>query len=153
MNKIISKAVPFSRRTLAQDAETYYKFTEQELIDFVNDLVKEAKSDDYDKVIRDGNVAVIVSPGHGAGFSTWNPQYPGLVYEPLVVQWIENGKPISHFEPITLQLEQKYGEFIYCGGLNDACIHWLPIGTHFIITEHDGFECLQSKSDINWSVA
>lgn len=153
MDKIISKAVQFSRRTLAQDAETYYKFTEQELIDFVNDISKRPESDEYDKVIRDGKVAVIVSPGHGAGFSTWNPLHPGLAYEPLVIEWIENGKLISHRETLTLQLEHKYDGFIYCGGLDDACIHWLPIGTRFIITEYDGSECLETQSEINWLVA
>lgn len=31
-----------------------------------------------DKVIRDGMVAVIYSPGYGAGWSSWNRDYPLL---------------------------------------------------------------------------
>lgn len=38
---VLPKAVSQSRRRLAQQAETYYEFTEQELLEFAANIVKE----------------------------------------------------------------------------------------------------------------
>ncbi len=44
------------------------------------------------KVIRDGHVAVIYSPGFGAGWYTWNQLLDNaeqLIYDPMIVQILE----------------------------------------------------------------
>jgi hypothetical protein len=86
-----------------------------------------------EKVERNGQVAVLVSPGYGAGWSTWADHAEAAVYAPDVVAWIEAGKlgDTDAFE--------KYG---YTGGLSDVEIQWLPKGTQFIIDECDGSESL-----------
>ena len=46
-----------------------------------------------DKVIRDVKVAVLYSPGFGAGWSTWGRGDYGdkVLFDPTVVQCIETG--------------------------------------------------------------
>jgi hypothetical protein len=41
------------------------------------------------KLIRDGKVAVLYSPGFGAGWSTWNQELPELVFNPVIVDFVE----------------------------------------------------------------
>lgn len=90
-------------------------------------------NEQVEKVVRDGKVAVIVSPGFGAGWSTWADDAEAAVFAPDVVAWIESGKRGS-----TIAFE-RYG---YTGGLDDAEIEWLPVGTRFIVDEYDGAEAL-----------
>jgi hypothetical protein len=42
-----------------------------------------------EKIEKDGKVAVAVSPGFGAGWTTWNSLSP---FEPKVIEMIEKGK-------------------------------------------------------------
>ena len=81
------------------------------------------------KVVRDGKVAVLVSPGYGAGWSTWADNDDEAVFAPDVVGGVEAGKP-GHPDQF-----KRYG---YTGGLRDVQIAWVPLGTRFIIEEYDG---------------
>ena len=83
------------------------------------------------KVVRDGLVAVIVSGGFGAGWSTWNEDEDA--FDPEIVKWIEGGKV---GEPL------KEGDNRSALGLGQAHIVWLPVGTLFRIDEYDGSETL-----------
>ena len=95
------------------------------------------------KVIRDGNVAVLYSPGYGAGWSTWcynNDLVETLLFHPLIVEKVESG---LEKEITTEWLVQEFGrefEGVYCGGAGQLEIEWLPEGTAFRIDEYDGFE-------------
>lgn len=86
------------------------------------------------KVERDGEVAVIVSPGFGAGWSTWADESEAAVFAPDVVAWIEGGKVGD------TDFAEKYG---YTGGLRDCEIEWVPKGCRFEIDEYDGSESLR----------
>lgn len=47
-----------------------------------------------EKVIRDGKVAVLYSPGYGAGWSTWcynDDLVKTLLFHPLIVEKVESG--------------------------------------------------------------
>ena len=44
-----------------------------------------------EKVIRDGQVAVLYSPGYGAGWFTWHG-VEELLFDPKVVDMLESGK-------------------------------------------------------------
>jgi hypothetical protein len=101
------------------------------------------------KVIRDGKVAVLVSPGFGAGWSTWadSDLRERVLFDPLVVEWVEGGKlgdvPVDHFDDA----------YLYTGGASDLVIEWLPVGTKFVIREYDGSERLETMEDIDWCLA
>ena len=89
------------------------------------------------KIIRDGQVAVLYSPGFGAGWSTWNPTFPECIFDPEIVRFVE----------------QKYGDEFYAGGVEDLIIVYLPEGTEFVINEYDGSESVHLKEHMTWMVA
>lgn len=103
-----------------------------------------------DKVIRNGKVAVLVSPGFGAGWYSWNKDFPQILFHPKLVEIVENGK-MDEIDNDWVQ--ENIGIDIYCGGAEDLSIHWLPVGTRFIIEEYDGSESLQVLDDINFLTA
>lgn len=92
------------------------------------------------KVVRNGQVAVLYSPGYGAGWYSWN-QHIGkdLIFDPDLVEAIEKGKDPT---PIA---EKKYPE-AYHGGCISLEIEWVPEGSQFDIREYDGSESVRILS-------
>jgi len=106
------------------------------------------------KVIRDGKVAVLVSPGFGAGWSTW--AYTGdednrdfMLFDPTLVDMVENKDSIEDIETYVKSVHPH----TYCGGADDLTIEWLPVGTAFRIHEYDGSESVEIRDEINWNIA
>jgi hypothetical protein len=97
-----------------------------------------------EKIIRDGMVAVAVSGGFGAGWSTWNDIDP---MDARFNQLFLDGKVD---EVVRICDDEGLG---YAGGARDVEIEWVPIGTEFIITEYDGSESLETKDSFGWKVA
>jgi hypothetical protein len=93
------------------------------------------------KLICNNKVAVLVSPGFGAGWYTWH-SIEELVYDPSVVEWVERQEP----DKIQVYMELKYPD-AYCGGLEDLTVFWIPIGDRFRIDEYDGAESLVLESE------
>lgn len=92
-----------------------------------------------EKVVRDGKVAVLVSPGYGAGWSTWADAPEEALFSPDVVSWVEAGKPRDVLREKEDEWEAGFG---YLGGLEDLQVEWVPEGSRFRIEEYDGFETL-----------
>lgn len=104
------------------------------------------------KMIRDGRVAILLSPGYGAGWSTWNYTYPECVFDPEIVQMVLDNKP---WQEIADFAEAKYdkdddGLGFYTGGASDLVVKWIPVGTKFRIHEYDGNESLEIKEEMDW---
>lgn len=102
------------------------------------------------KVIRDGKVAVLYSPGFGAGWYTWNFTFPECIFDPEIVEMVEKEMNPEDIESFA---ERKYSEDFYAGGADDLRIMWLPEGTQFIIHEYDGSESVRIKEEMDWMVA
>lgn len=88
---------------------------------------------------ENGNVAVAVSYGYGAGWSTWNSVSPlDKRYNELILKedW-EKAKALA----------KKDGQFD--GGLEDCCIEWLTPNTPFTIGDYDGSESLRTLDYIS----
>lgn len=101
-----------------------------------------------DRVIKDGMVAVLVSPGYGAGFHTWN-DIPNLCFCPYIVNHILNGTEDEINESgIKKFYNLAKDEWVSTLGLDAVVIEWLPQGTQFTIDEYDGKETIQYLSDI-----
>ena len=100
-----------------------------------------------DKLIRDGKVAVLVSPGFGAGWYTWH-SIDELIYDPSIVEWVER----QELDKIQAYMELKYPEVWY-GGLEDLEVNWVPLGAKFRIDEYDGAESLVLESEQRWITA
>lgn len=92
------------------------------------------------KVVRDGKVAILYSPGFGAGWHTWNTEYEQLIYHPVLVELIEQNKQHEISEELICKLLEVKENDIYIGGVRNLTIEWLEEGTLFKIDEYDGAE-------------
>jgi hypothetical protein len=106
------------------------------------------------KVVKDGKVAVLVSPGFGAGWSTWNPECIGMLFDPEIVEFIlrDDYEFAKRFDEIEALCAKKYPN-AYCGGARDLMVAWVPEGAEFVVREYDGNEYLEMKDDIKWVIA
>jgi len=95
-----------------------------------------------EKVIRDGKVAVLYSPGYGAGWYTWNQDHPECLFDPKTVEWVEGGKVGPC--PFVLGMDEH---FCYLGE-DTLAITWLPEGTAFEVEEYAGFETIKTIASL-----
>ena len=100
-----------------------------------------------EKVIKDGMVAILYSPGYGAGWSSWT-HYPECIFDPETVEWVMNYKRES-----PPNWKEKFGEDFYDGGALGLTVMWLPIGTMFRINEYDGSETIEICGEEEWVIA
>jgi hypothetical protein len=98
---------------------------------------------------EDGNVAVIVSSGYGAGWSTWNSDFSQeCLFDPDCVRLTLAGKR----DELETFAESKWKDG-YWGGAKKCDIYWLKPGTVFKVREYDGSESLEFQDSPNWFVA
>ena len=100
-----------------------------------------------EKVIKDGKVGVLVSPGFGAGFLTWGAPIEAI-FNPTLIELVENKKWQE-----AIDFVEETWDSIYTGGVEDLEVVWISEGTKFQITEYDGSETLELLDDINWVTA
>ena len=100
-----------------------------------------------EKLIRDGKVAVLISPGFGAGWSTWASDHAEFaLFDKGLVELAERGASASEVEEYIKQaLNNKY---FYVGGWSDVEVRWLDQGTRFTVYEYDGSESLRMIEDL-----
>lgn len=97
-----------------------------------------------EKIVRDGKVAVAVSYGFGAGWSTWNK------VDPMDARFNRLFLARKSQKAVDLCNELDLG---YAGGADDVKIVWVPVGTRFRIAEYDGYEDLETCDEIEWKIA
>jgi hypothetical protein len=102
-----------------------------------------------EKVIRDGKVAVLYSPGYGAGWFSWHG-IAELLFDPVVVGMVES---YASEDAIVEYCHEKYDVDGYFGGADDLTIEWIEVGTEFVIREYDGSESIEFKDECKWHVA
>ena len=96
---------------------------------------------------KDGKTAVLVSPGFGAGFSTWNK--PEMAVDFDLVEAFLSGD-MNRFEYIVVE---KYGENMYLGGMENLMVVWVDEGKKFRVDEYDGNERVEILEDADWFTA
>ena len=103
------------------------------------------------KLFNDKNkVAVLYSPGYGAGWYTWNQNHIDILYSPEIVQKVLDNKRdeiTEEFVNKVLEID-KNTDSIYCGGSRSLEVEWMDEGTHFTIDEYDGFESIIYLDDL-----
>jgi hypothetical protein len=104
------------------------------------------KTQEMLKVLRDGKVAVLYSPGYGAGWYTWDIPLEG-VFHPEIVEAVEREADEDELVTIATRL---FGEEHYYGGAGDLTICWIPEGVEFQIEEYDGSEGIIIKDEQRW---
>lgn len=102
-----------------------------------------------EKLEKDGKVAVIISPGFGAGWSTWNKDIRyALLFDPEIAQAVLDGDMVK----VKSIAKRKYPSG-YFGGADGLTVEWIYKGTIFDIEEYDGSESLHIIGDRNYTVA
>lgn len=93
-------------------------------------------------LVIDGQVAVAISPGYGAGWSTWEDVSP------------LDGRFNALFHESKYDEAEKLCEQLGIEGIkDDILIVWLPLGVRFTIREYDGHEWIELESDIDFFTA
>jgi len=100
------------------------------------------------KLNENGKVAVLYSPDFGAGWYSWNEDYPEILFDPAMVKLVEK----KQYDELATYVELKYPG-IYTGGLNQLQVEWIEEGKKFRVVEYDGDESIQVEDDIDWIVA
>jgi len=108
-----------------------------------------------ERLIRDGEVAVLYSPGHGAGWSTWchgdATVRLSMMFDPQIADIRDQDAPDWQDKARAIALV-KYPD-AYLGGLEELQVKWLPVGTQFLVTEYDGYEDIMINSEVDWITA
>ena len=90
------------------------------------------------KLIIDGKVAVLRTNGYGAGWYTWNTEYPDCVFDADIASHVLNdATPAVLKEAATNKWPQGFWEAKY------LTVEWVDEGSCFIIKEFDGCEHLE----------
>ena len=102
-----------------------------------------------EKLVENGKVAVLYSPGYGAGWYTWNTEYPEIIFDPAIVKLVIE----ERFDELETFVTLKY-DSIYTGGMMDLKVVWVPEGRLFKIEDYDGNESIEYKDeDDGWFIA
>jgi hypothetical protein len=112
-----------------------------------------------DKVIRNGKVAVLYSPGYGAGWYSWNPDVRECLFHPDLVALVEQKAALEEpfkfkrkdeipgrqelINAIKAKATELFGDDFFNEGARDLSLEWLGEGDAFRITERDGSEDIE----------
>jgi len=100
-----------------------------------------------EKVIVDGNVKVLYSPGYGAGFLTWGAPVEAI-FDPKLIQLVED----NNLSEAVSYVEKTYTD-TYTGDVEDLSVALIPEGSKFVIDEYDGYESITLLDNINYLIA
>lgn len=97
----------------------------------------------------EGKIAVLISPGFGAGWSTWAnaESVEFAMFDKELVQLALDKVDRKVVDEFMISKEMDY---FYTGGWEDIEIAWLEPETKFTIKENDGNESLRAVSDLSF---
>ncbi len=105
--------------------------------------------DRTDRFLQDGKVAVLYSPGYGAGWSTWNTEHKEfLLFNKRLVQAV-----LDNNRSKAARIAESHCKDIYAGGADDLRIMWLDPNDKFRVQEYDGSERIELLGEIDFEVA
>ena len=97
-----------------------------------------------------GEVAVLYSPGFGAGWFSWNGECPECLFAPEIVALVEQGAS----EPdIISAAAALFGPGFCVLGADNLKVSWIPAGILFRIDEYDGSETIVLCEEEDWIAA
>ena len=102
------------------------------------------------KHIVNGKVAILVSRGYGAGWSSWasNGEEQDVLFDEDIVKAVL----AEDFDSVENICSVKYPDF-YTGGINGLEVCWLDAGTMFRIGEYDGAESVEIFDKSSYIIA
>lgn len=105
-----------------------------------------------EKVVRNGKVAVLISPGFGAGWSSWGTPSDFMLFDRRFVECVEAG---GHLDGrIDSLIKEIFGdEYICTLGAGNLKIEWIDEGSPFYVHEYDGNEWIVTSENDAWHIA
>ena len=100
------------------------------------------------KLIKDGKVAVLYSPGYGAGWYTWGDE-PEMIFDMTIASMVLNGNTADEIKAVA---QLKWPD-AFLGGADDLTVMWIDQGSLFRITEYDGDETVEVRDKLDWMIA
>jgi hypothetical protein len=97
------------------------------------------------KLIKDGKVAVLISQGFGAGWSTWNREELNMLFDAGLADLVLKGDPEQILAYATLKWPDAY-----LGSLEDLTVVWVEQGQLIKINEYDGRERIEYRDSDDW---
>lgn len=98
---------------------------------------------------KKGEIKVLISPGYGAGWSTWDTNSINLAVDKRIVEFFEShGRNVERDKLIDFLESIGYND-VYIGGWWDIVIKTVKPNERFLINEYDGSESLISFSEDN----
>lgn len=95
---------------------------------------------------------ILVSPGFGAGWSSWiyggrKAQVFALTYEPIITHLEQHGLPVPEniLSEFGRQMDRLFGDDPYVGGARDLQV--MEVDCPFYIDEYDGSESVVLQND------
>jgi hypothetical protein len=106
-----------------------------------------------DKVIKGGQVAVVISCEYGSGWYSWHG-IENLLYDPKIVEILENetNDKFASWEWIRSYAKSLYPTQ-YFSGDDRLVVKWIPIGAKFRVAEYDGKEHIVLQTEEQWFTA
>ena len=100
----------------------------------------------FEKFVQDGEVAVLYSPGYGAGWSTWadSDAEEAMIFDRDIVQAVLDGDNERAGEIAVLKYDA------YVGGARSLKVKFVPEGVLFRIDEYDGNESVEFLNETNF---
>lgn len=91
------------------------------------------------RIEKNGCYAVLYSPNHGAGWSTWNEDYMRevLCTHPDIVQCVLDGDRQVAATKATAMFPDKY---VCTLGADDLEVFWVETGYGYVVKVRDGYE-------------
>jgi hypothetical protein len=110
------------------------------------------------KLTRNGEVAIIYSPGYGAGWSTWaeHTERDLILFDPDIAQLIlDRDSELITREEFGAQVDQIWQLKSYTSYCDHGAIQvmWIPEGSLFRVEEYDGSESVVLQHEYKWYVA
>lgn len=90
---------------------------------------------------------VLISPGFGAGFSTWGDSR--MAVDKDIIKMFEEGHSIEEIRDLCKH-KGYIDEYEALWGFDDLRIEEIPEGTLFQIREYDGAEWIEIFNPDNW---
>lgn len=100
-----------------------------------------------EKLVTDGNVKVLYSPGYGTGFYTWGAPVEAI-FDPKLIKLVED----ENIQEAISYVEKTYPK-TFTGGVEDLKVVLIPEGSRFIIDEYEGSEGIKLLGSINYLTA
>lgn len=97
---------------------------------------------------------VLISPGYGAGWSTWND--PRMAFDERLIRAFERGITQEDMERLCVSCGYTDIDYYgppYMGGFKNLKVVEVPSGTIFRIHEYDGSESIATVDMDDWYVA